>query len=61
VIDAVRDALKGNPRAESYVYPGIVHGFTQKGRPSYDEAASELSFERAVNVLETLKTPLAAV
>jgi carboxymethylenebutenolidase len=60
VIEAVRDALKGNPRAESHVYPGVVHGFTQKGRPSYDEAASELSFQRAVNVLETLKTPLAA-
>jgi carboxymethylenebutenolidase len=61
VIEAVRAALKSNPRAESYVYPGIIHGFTQKDRPSYDAATSELSFERAVRVLEGLKTPLAAV
>lgn len=61
VIEAVRAALKTNPHAESYVYPGVLHGFTQKGRPAYDEAASELSFERAVRVLDGLKTPVAAV
>jgi carboxymethylenebutenolidase len=61
IVEAVRAALAPNPRAESYVYPGIGHGFTQKGRPAYDEAVADLSFERAVRMLESLKTPLAAV
>jgi dienelactone hydrolase len=57
----VRAALAHNARAESFVYPGIEHGFTQKGRPAFDAAVADLSFERAIRVLETLKTPLAAV
>lgn len=59
VVEAVRNALKPNPRAESYVYPGILHGFTMEGRPAYDAEASELSFERALRVLDGLKTPAA--
>jgi dienelactone hydrolase len=51
----VQAALKHNPRAESYVYPGIPHGFTAPGRENYDREASELSFERALRVLEGLK------
>jgi carboxymethylenebutenolidase len=61
IVNQVQDALKGNPRAETYVYPGIQHGYTAKGRPAYDEAASELAFERALRVLDTLKTPRAIV
>jgi carboxymethylenebutenolidase len=56
VVYEVQDALKGNPLAETYVYPGIQHGFTAKGRAAYDEAASELAFERALHVLDKLKT-----
>jgi len=61
IVEAVRAALAHNPRAESYVYPGIEHGFTQTGRPAFDAPVADLSFERAIRVLETLKTPLAAV
>jgi carboxymethylenebutenolidase len=56
VVEAVQAALKPNPRAETYVYPGIAHGYTMKGRPAYDEAAAELSFERALHVLDGLKS-----
>jgi carboxymethylenebutenolidase len=54
-VETVQAALKHNPRAESYVYPGIPHGFTAAGRENYDREASELSFERALRVLEGLK------
>jgi carboxymethylenebutenolidase len=56
VVEAVQAALKPNPRAESFVYPGVAHGFTMKGRPAYDAGASELSFERALRVLDGSKT-----
>jgi carboxymethylenebutenolidase len=56
-VAAVQTALRANPRAETYVYPGVLHGFTMTGRPGYDEAVSELSFERAIRVLDELKTP----
>jgi len=56
VVEAVQAALKPNSRAETYVYPGIQHGFALKGRPGYDAAAAELSFERALRVLDGLKT-----
>ena len=55
VVEAVQSALKPNSRAESFVYPGVKHGFTMKGMPAYDAAVSELSFERAVAVLDGLK------
>ena len=56
IVAAVQAALKPNPRAESYVYPGVEHGFTQKGRPAFDAAVADLSFERAIRMLESLKT-----
>ena len=56
VVEAVQAALKPNPRAESYVYPGIAHGFTMEGRPAYNAEAAELSFERALKVLDGLKS-----
>jgi carboxymethylenebutenolidase len=55
-VETVQAALKHNSRAESYVYPGIPHGFTAEGREHYDREAAELSFERALRVLEGLKT-----
>ena len=57
VVEAVQAALKPNKRAESFVYPGVAHGYTMKGRPAYDAAAAELSFERALRVLDGLKAP----
>jgi carboxymethylenebutenolidase len=56
VVEAVQAALKDNPHAESFVYPGVAHGFTMKTRPAYDPAVAELSFERALTVLDKLKT-----
>jgi carboxymethylenebutenolidase len=55
LVASLNAALKNNPRAESYVYPGILHGFTAKSRPAYDKVAAETSFERALAVLDTLK------
>jgi carboxymethylenebutenolidase len=52
---AVQTALGDNPRAETFVYPGVAHGFTSDSRPAYDKEASELSFERALGVLDQLK------
>lgn len=56
VVEEVQAALKSNPRAESYVYPGVAHGFTMKTRAAYDAAVSELSFERTIAMLDGLKT-----
>jgi carboxymethylenebutenolidase len=61
VVEAVQAALKSNPRAESYVYPGVAHGFTMKTRPAYDAAVAEVSFERALTVLDGLKSAPAKV
>jgi carboxymethylenebutenolidase len=52
---AVQTALADNPRAVTFVYPGIAHGFTMATRPAYDKDASERSFERALVVLNGLK------
>ena len=38
------------------MYPGVAHGYTAKDRPAYDAAVAELSFERALTVLDGLKT-----
>jgi carboxymethylenebutenolidase len=61
VVEAVRTALKDNPRVESFVYPGVAHGYTMKTRAAYDPAVAELSFERALTVLAGLKTNAAKV
>jgi carboxymethylenebutenolidase len=54
-VRAVQVALADNPRAETFVYPGVAHGFTMATRPAYNEDASESSFERALAVLNCLK------
>jgi carboxymethylenebutenolidase len=56
VVESIQAALKHDALAETYVYPGIKHGFTAKTRPAYDEHAAEMSFERALGVLSKLKT-----
>jgi carboxymethylenebutenolidase len=55
VIESVQAALKRNPRAETFVYPGVDHGFTTKGRSALDAEVTEISFERALRVLDGLK------
>lgn len=57
VVEAVQAALKPNPRAETFVYPGVAHGFTVIGRDAYDGAVAELSFDRAIRLLDGLKAP----
>jgi carboxymethylenebutenolidase len=56
VVESIQAALKHDALAETYVYPGVKHGFTAKTRPAYDEHAAETSFERAITLLDTLKT-----
>jgi len=55
LVASVNAALKNNLRAESFVYPGVLHAFTAKSRPAYDRGAAETSFARALAVLDALK------
>jgi carboxymethylenebutenolidase len=57
VVQAVQAALEPNQRAETFVYPGVAHGFTVKTREAYNADAAEVSFQRALRVLDELKTP----
>jgi carboxymethylenebutenolidase len=54
-VEAIRAALKHNPKAEVHVYAGCGHGYTGPTRPSYNAEATRLSYERAMKVLATLK------
>ena len=56
-IEAVQKALAANPLAETYVYPGVGHGFTSPGGPAYNADAARVSMERALAMLARLKTP----
>ena len=56
-IEAVQKALAHNPRAETFVYPGIGHGFTSPGGPAYDADVAYTSLDRTLRMLEQLKTP----
>jgi carboxymethylenebutenolidase len=59
-IEAVQRALAGNSRAETYVYPGIGHGFTNPGGASYDAGVAQVSLERTLLMLEQLKSTVSA-
>lgn len=54
-VERIRAALAGNSKVEIFVYPGAVHGFTGKGRPSYHEAADTGSREAALRLLRSLR------
>ena len=56
-IEDVRQALAANPLAETYVYPGVAHGFTTPGGPAFNADATRVSMERALSMLAQLKTP----
>ena len=56
-IEAVQNALAADPLAETYVYPGVGHGFTSPGGPAYNADAARVSMERALEMLARLKTP----
>lgn len=56
-IEAVQQALAADPLAETYVYPGVAHGFSNPGGPAYDADVARISMERALKMLAQLKTP----
>ena len=56
-VEATRDALAGSPLAEVHVYPGCVHGFTGKGRPSFDVAADAAATAAAERLIRSITPP----
>jgi len=53
-VTATQKALAGNPLVEIQVYPGVVHGFTGKGRPAYDANADAGSTAAASRIISAL-------
>jgi carboxymethylenebutenolidase len=58
-VELVKNALAGKD-GEIYLYPGAGHSFAQQESPRYDPVAGPLSEERALAVLERIKTPVTA-
>jgi carboxymethylenebutenolidase len=58
-VERIKAALAGKD-GEIYVYPGAGHSFAQQESPRYDPHAGPLSEERALAVLERIKTPVTA-
>jgi carboxymethylenebutenolidase len=54
-VEAIRDALKHNPKAEVFLYAGAAHGFSSPSRPAYNAEVWRVSSERAAKVLGTMK------
>jgi carboxymethylenebutenolidase len=54
-VDAIRASLAGKPHVDIHVYPGVGHGFSFKGRPSYNENAATSSDHRTQEVVAQLK------
>lgn len=55
-VEDTRKALAGNRLAEVHVYPGVVHGFTGKGRPAYDRNADQSSTAAAERMIRSLSS-----
>ncbi len=53
-IEATRKALAGNPKARVFLYEGVQHGFTSKGRPSHHLVADTASRHAALALLSAL-------
>jgi carboxymethylenebutenolidase len=53
-VEATRKALFGNPIARVFVYAGVQHGFTSKGRPQHDLVADTASRHAALGMLSAL-------
>lgn len=53
-IAATRKALAGNPLARVFVYEGVQHGFTSKGRPAHHLVADTASRHAALGLLSAL-------
>ncbi len=55
-VTATQKALAGNRLVEIMVYPGVVHGFTGKGRPAYDANADQSSTAAAERMIRALSS-----
>lgn len=55
-VSLIQQHFKNAPNVEVAIYPGANHGFSFRGRPSYNEAAATESQARAARVLGALKT-----
>jgi carboxymethylenebutenolidase len=53
-IEATKTAIGSKPGVEISVYPGVGHGFTGKGRASYDENADTNSNRAALALIEAM-------
>lgn len=54
-VDAITSALRDNPDAEIFTYPGATHNFAVPGVPGYDAAVAGLSEERVFALFDRLK------
>ena len=57
LLEKVKAACAHNKDAEIFIYPGVEHGYTQPESPIYSKAATDLSWERTLTMLEPLKNP----
>jgi carboxymethylenebutenolidase len=55
-IDAIKDALRGQPDAEIFVYPGATHNFAVPGVPGYDATVAALAEQRVFALFDKLKS-----
>ncbi len=53
-VEATKAAIGDKPGVEISVYPGVGHGFTGKGRPSYDENANTESNRAAATLIAAM-------
>ena len=56
-VQAIRRHFEGRPDVEIYVYPGIDHGFSNPGRPSYDKQAADMAHTRTIALLRRIMGP----
>jgi carboxymethylenebutenolidase len=54
-VDAIRARLADKPDVDVHIHPGAGHGFSFKGRPSYNENAASSSDRRTQEVVALLK------
>jgi dienelactone hydrolase len=53
-VEATRKALAGNPQVRVFLYAGVQHGFTSKGRPAHNLVADTASRNAALTMLSAL-------
>jgi carboxymethylenebutenolidase len=53
-VERTRASLAGHPAARFFVYPGVGHGFTDRGRACHHEPSDAASFAAALTLLRSL-------